>query len=67
MGLSATLKRILLGAEQQPIPALGRNDRCWCDSGRKYKACHMESDDRKRSAARTEQFRQQSSVASRGF
>jgi hypothetical protein len=22
-------------------PGLGRNDRCWCGSGRKYKACHL--------------------------
>ncbi|TCN54891.1 SEC-C motif-containing protein [Rhodococcus sp. SMB37] len=27
----------------QPVerPDLGRNDRCWCGSGRKYKACHL--------------------------
>lgn len=27
----------------QPVdrPGLGRNDRCWCGSGRKYKACHL--------------------------
>ncbi|MGB8391543.1 SEC-C metal-binding domain-containing protein [Mycobacterium sp.] len=24
-----------------PRPGLGRNDRCWCGSGRKYKACHL--------------------------
>jgi hypothetical protein len=23
---------------------LGRNDPCWCGSGRKYKKCHYESD-----------------------
>ncbi len=23
---------------------LGRNDICWCGSGRKYKKCHYESD-----------------------
>lgn len=22
-------------------PGLGRNDRCWCGSGRKYKVCHL--------------------------
>ncbi|TQF73920.1 hypothetical protein FK531_04390 [Rhodococcus spelaei] len=22
-------------------PGLGRNDRCWCGSGKKYKACHL--------------------------
>ena len=25
---------------------LGRNDSCWCGSGRKYKACHMAMDDK---------------------
>jgi preprotein translocase subunit SecA len=25
-------------------PQLGRNDPCWCGSGKKYKACHMKSD-----------------------
>lgn len=23
---------------------LGRNDLCWCGSGKKYKKCHMEQD-----------------------
>ncbi len=25
---------------------LGRNDECWCGSGRKYKRCHLEEDER---------------------
>lgn len=25
---------------------LGRNDKCWCGSGKKYKACHMNFDNR---------------------
>lgn len=25
----------------RPRPDLGRNDRCWCGSGRKYKQCHL--------------------------
>ncbi|HRA66368.1 MAG TPA: SEC-C metal-binding domain-containing protein, partial [Caldilinea sp.] len=25
-------------------PELGRNDLCWCGSGKKYKSCHMKSD-----------------------
>jgi preprotein translocase subunit SecA len=32
---------------QQPVrsqPALGRNDPCWCGSGKKYKFCHMRQD-----------------------
>lgn len=28
---------------------LGRNDLCWCGSGKKYKRCHLEQDARKRS------------------
>jgi hypothetical protein len=27
-------------------PDLGRNDPCWCGSGKKYKKCHLESDQR---------------------
>lgn len=25
-------------------PELGRNDKCWCGSGKKYKSCHLEFD-----------------------
>jgi|GEM_PF-1429793 len=28
-------------------PNLGRNDPCWCGSGRKYKHCHMAADARR--------------------
>ena len=28
------------------IPSPGRNDECWCGSGRKYKKCHLEADER---------------------
>ncbi|MFC1960194.1 SEC-C metal-binding domain-containing protein [Chloroflexota bacterium] len=27
-----------------PIKKLGRNERCWCGSGKKYKHCHLKSD-----------------------
>jgi len=27
---------------------LGRNDVCWCGSGKKYKRCHLDSDAHKR-------------------
>ncbi|MBS1856331.1 MAG: SEC-C domain-containing protein [Acidobacteria bacterium] len=26
-------------------PKLGRNDPCWCGSGKKYKKCHLASDE----------------------
>ncbi len=25
-------------------PELGRNELCWCGSGKKYKRCHLDSD-----------------------
>jgi tetratricopeptide (TPR) repeat protein len=30
--------------------SLGRNDPCWCGSGKKYKKCHLESDEKSRLA-----------------
>ncbi len=27
---------------------LGRNDVCWCGSGKKYKHCHLDRDEHKR-------------------
>ncbi len=36
------------GASQQPVKrataTVGRNDPCWCGSGKKYKHCHMRTD-----------------------
>jgi preprotein translocase subunit SecA len=31
---------------RRDAPKLGRNDPCWCGSGKKYKLCHMKSDQR---------------------
>ena len=31
---------------------LGRNDDCWCGSNKKYKACHMASDEKIEAFAR---------------
>ncbi|MBW1744519.1 MAG: SEC-C domain-containing protein [Deltaproteobacteria bacterium] len=33
--------------QPEEAPKLGRNDPCWCGSGKKYKKCHLESDLRK--------------------
>lgn len=30
-----------------PADRPGRNEPCWCGSGRKYKKCHLEEDCRK--------------------
>ena len=45
-------KKILAKNKPQFIPNLGRNDLCWCGSGKKYKRCHMEIDEKKRSKVR---------------
>ena len=29
----------------RPEPRLGRNDPCWCGSGKKYKKCHLDADE----------------------
>ncbi|HEV2853552.1 MAG TPA: SEC-C metal-binding domain-containing protein [Thermoanaerobaculia bacterium] len=34
-----------------PELELGRNDICWCGSGKKYKKCHLKSDELKRAEA----------------
>ena len=67
MNLSAGLKRLVLGPEEQEIPNLKRNDRCWCGSDKKYKACHQASDDRKRAAQRTAAAKQKTTSLKRGF
>ena len=67
MNLAAGLKRLVLGPEQREIPNLKRNDRCWCDSGRKYKACHQADDDRRRAAQRETLAKQKAGSLVRGF
>ncbi|MFC4605539.1 SEC-C metal-binding domain-containing protein [Rhodococcus kronopolitis] len=40
-GDAETLHEVLERYQPVEHPGLGRNDRCWCGSGRKYKACHL--------------------------
>jgi hypothetical protein len=48
MGLFKDIARFFTPAEEEcPPRTLGRNDDCWCGSGRKYKKCHLEEDYRK--------------------
>ena len=56
MSIVTTLKKMVGIENVQPDFTLGRNDSCWCGSGRKYKNCHLHSDDRKRSAERASAF-----------
>ena len=34
----------LLGRPPESARKLGRNDPCWCGSGKKYKRCHYKAD-----------------------
>lgn len=67
MNLAAGLKRLMLGPEETEIPALKRNDRCWCGSDKKYKVCHQAADDRKRSAQRASAVKGPAGSLKRGF
>ncbi|MET7770260.1 SEC-C domain-containing protein [Nocardia sp. NPDC005366] len=40
-GADTPVYAILQAAMTNAHPELGRNDRCWCGSGRKYKSCHL--------------------------
>jgi uncharacterized protein YecA (UPF0149 family) len=42
--------RDLFFKKPQNTADLGRNEQCWCGSGKKYKQCHFENDKRKRAA-----------------
>jgi len=42
----------IFGKSQPPPRNLGRNDPCWCGSGKKYKRCHYEEDERVLAARR---------------
>jgi len=45
MGLFERALRSLKGKEDNsPIDKPGRNDPCWCGSGKKYKKCHLPED-----------------------
>lgn len=33
------------GNEDAPMRNLGRNEICWCGSGKKYKKCHLQEDE----------------------
>jgi tetratricopeptide (TPR) repeat protein len=35
------LVEMLIQHQPRPRPDMGRNQRCWCGSGRKYKQCHL--------------------------
>ncbi len=48
MGLLKSIGSFFTGEEDTvPRPKVGRNDLCWCGSGKKYKKCHLHEDEKK--------------------
>lgn len=53
MSLASWFRNLFASASAKPKPTeVGRNDFCWCGSGKKYKKCHLKSDELKRVEAR---------------
>lgn len=50
MGIIDTIKKAFGVEETMPEVRPGRNEPCWCGSGKKYKHCHLEIDEKKCSA-----------------
>lgn len=51
MGLFESIAGFFKPEEKPTLPAIGRNDVCWCGSGKKYKKCHLHKDEEKYRAA----------------
>ena len=49
--LERTMKALGSRSDEAPDAKPGRNDLCWCGSGKKYKKCHLPEDDKKTSAS----------------
>jgi hypothetical protein len=45
--LTSWFRNLFSKAERPQAVVLGRNDVCWCGSGKKYKKCHLASDEAK--------------------
>ncbi|HKV10438.1 MAG TPA: SEC-C metal-binding domain-containing protein [Thermoanaerobaculia bacterium] len=44
MSLFSWLGNLFSSKPAKPRAELGRNDLCWCGSGKKYKKCHLDKD-----------------------
>ncbi len=47
MALLKSLANYFTSEEEKPVRDLGRNEQCWCGSGKKYKRCHLREDEKK--------------------
>ena len=48
MSLTSWFRNLFSSRPRGPQVELGRNDLCWCGSGKKYKRCHLKKDELKR-------------------
>jgi len=48
VSLFSWLGNLFSSKPAQPRAQLGRNDLCWCGSGKKYKKCHLDKDEKNR-------------------
>ena len=45
MSLTSWIRNLFSRPDRPKELALGRNDLCWCGSGKKYKKCHLPKDE----------------------
>lgn len=48
MSLASWFRNLITPRKEGPKAPIGRNDICWCGSGKKYKKCHLKTDELKR-------------------
>ena len=44
MSLASWFRNLITPRKEGPKAPIGRNDICWCGSGKKYKNCHLGQD-----------------------
>ena len=48
MGFGERIRKMLSdGQKETPAVKPGRNEPCWCGSGKKYKKCHLSDEERR--------------------
>jgi hypothetical protein len=48
VSLASWFRKLTSPRKEGPKAPIGRNDICWCGSGKKYKKCHLKTDELKR-------------------
>lgn len=65
MSLASWFRNLVSPRPKERQIELGRNDACWCGSGKKYKKCHLKKDELTRvEASHSAQVRARNQAAS---